>query len=103
MGTDWDTLRNVTKRDHSTESSRFLFLGVFLLSFLTACTTTNQISNTSSSLQVNTSDVATGTGFLFSSSDYVITSYHVVHGSKSISVRHNQTFKPKRRVMLWEC
>ena len=87
MRTTWSTLRNVTKRDHSTESSRFLFLGVFLLSFLTACTTTNQISNTSSSLQVNTGDVATGTGFLFSSSDYVITSYHVVHGSKSISVR----------------
>ena len=87
MGTTWDTLRNVTKRDHSTESSRFFVFGVFLLSFLTACTTTNQISNTSSSLQVNTGDVATGTGFLFSSSDYVITSYHVVHGSKSISVR----------------
>ena len=87
MGTDWDTLRNVNKRDHSTESSRFFVFGVFLLSFLTACTTTNQISNTSSSLQVNTGDVATGTGFLFSSSDYVITSYHVVHGSKSISVR----------------
>ena len=87
MGTDWDTLRNVNKRDHSTESSRFFVFGVFLLSFLTACTTTNQISNTSSSLQVNTSDVATGTGFLFSSSDYVITSYHVVHGAKSISVR----------------
>jgi S1-C subfamily serine protease len=31
--------------------------------------------------------IAAGTGFLFSSSDYVITSYHVVHGSKSISVR----------------
>ena len=31
--------------------------------------------------------MATGTGFLFSSSDYVITSYHVVHGAKSISVR----------------
>ncbi len=80
-------LKIKTKRENSTESSRFLFFGVFLLSFLTACTTTNQISNTSSSLQVNTGDVATGTGFLFSSSDYVITSYHVVHGAKSISVR----------------
>ena len=80
-------LKIKTKRGNSTESSRFLFLGVFLLSFLTACTTTNQISNTSSSLQINTGDVATGTGFLFSSSDYVITSYHVVHGAKSISVR----------------
>jgi hypothetical protein len=38
-------------------------------------------------LEINTSDVATGTGFLFSSSDYVITSYHVVHGAKSIKVR----------------
>ena len=80
-------LKTKTKRDHSTELSRFFVFGVFLLSFLTACTTTNQISNTSSSLQINTGDVATGTGFLFSSSDYVITSYHVVHGSKSISVR----------------
>ena len=76
-----------TKRDDSYDLSRFFVFGVFLLSFLTACTTTNQISNTSSSLQINTGDVATGTGFLFSSSDYVITSYHVVHGSKSISVR----------------
>ncbi len=76
-----------TKRDDSVELSRFFVCGVFLLSFLTACTTTNQISNTSSSLQINTGDVATGTGFLFSSSDYVITSYHVVHGAKSIKVR----------------
>ena len=28
MGTDWDTLRNVNKRDHSTESSRFFVFGV---------------------------------------------------------------------------
>jgi len=32
---------------------------------------------------------STGTGFLFSSSDYVITSYHVVHGASSIRVRLN--------------
>ena len=76
-----------TKRDDSTESSRFFVFGVFLLPFLTACTTTGTLNNTSSALEINTSDVATGTGFLFSSSDYVITSYHVVHGSKSISVR----------------
>ena len=38
-------------------------------------------------LEIKTGDTATGTGFMFSSSDYVITSYHVVHGSKSISVR----------------
>ena len=80
-------LKIKTKRDDSYELSRFSVFGVILLSFLTACTTTNQINNTSSSLQINTGDVATGTGFLFSSSDYVITSYHVVHGSKSISVR----------------
>ncbi len=80
-------LKIKTKRGDSYELSRFFVFGVFLLSFLTACTTTNQISNTSSSLQINTSDVATGTGFLFSSSDYVITSYHVVHGAKSIRVR----------------
>jgi S1-C subfamily serine protease len=80
-------LKIKTKRGDSVELSRFFVFGVFLLSFLTACTTTNQISNTSSSLQINTSDVATGTGFLFSSSDYVITSYHVVHGAKSIRVR----------------
>jgi len=87
MKTNWDTLRYSVKREISTELPRFLFCWVFLLSFLTACTTTNQLSNTSSSLQVNTGDVATGTGFLFSSSDYVITSYHVVHGAKSIRVR----------------
>ena len=76
-----------TKRGDSYELSRFFVFGVFLLPFMTSCTTTNQISNTSSSLQINTGDVATGTGFLFSSSDYAITSYHVVHGAKSISVR----------------
>jgi len=75
-----------TKRDDSVELSRFFVLGVFLLFFLTACTTMGTLNNTSS-LEINTSDVATGTGFLFSSSDYVITSYHVVHGAKSIRVR----------------
>jgi len=87
MRTTWKKIRHETKRGDSYELSRFSVFGVILLSFLTACTTTNQINNTSSSLQINTGDVATGTGFLFSSSDYVITSYHVVHGSKSISVR----------------
>ena len=38
-------------------------------------------------MEISTSDMTTGTGFLFSSSDYVITSYHVVHGAKSIRVR----------------
>ena len=69
MRTTWNTLRKV--------------LLILVLSFLTACTTTGTLNNTSSSLEINTSDVATGTGFLFSSSDYVITSYHVVHGAKS--------------------
>jgi S1-C subfamily serine protease len=64
---------------------RFL-LALALLSFLTACTSSGTLNN-NSPLQINTSDVATGTGFLFSSSDYVITSYHVVHGAKSIRVR----------------
>jgi len=72
MRTTWKPLRKVTL--------------ILVLSFLTACTTTGTSNNTSS-LQINTSDVATGTGFLFSSSDYVITSYHVVHGAKSIRVR----------------
>ena len=69
-------LETETKRDDSFELSRFFVLGVFLLYFLTACTTIGTLNNTSSSLEINTSDVATGTGFLFSSSDYVITSYH---------------------------
>ena len=73
MRTTWKPLRKV--------------LLILVLSFLTACTTTGTLNNTSSPLEVNTSDVATGTGFLFSSSDYVITSYHVVHGAKSIRVR----------------
>ena len=84
--TAWQALRNATKRDDPVVCSRFFVLGVFLLSFLTSCTTTGTLNNTSS-LEINTSDVATGTGFLFSSSDYVITSYHVVHGAKSIRVR----------------
>ena len=61
---------------------RWFLVAPIVLFFLTSCATTHQLNN-SSSLQVNTSDVATGTGFLFSSSDYVITSYHVIHGAKS--------------------
>jgi|SaaInlStandDraft_2_1057019.scaffolds.fasta_scaffold22678_1 hypothetical protein len=66
---------------------RWLLLASIVLSFLTSCASTGTLDNTSSTLQINTSNVATGTGFLFSSSDYVITSYHVVHGAKSIRVR----------------
>jgi S1-C subfamily serine protease len=66
---------------------RWVLLASIVLSFLAACASTGTLNNTSSTLQINTSDVATGTGFLFSSSDYVITSYHVVHGAKSIRVR----------------
>jgi len=66
---------------------RWLLLNLFILLILTSCTTIYKSNNSYPSLQVNTSNAATGTGFLFSSSDYVITSYHVVHGSKSISVR----------------
>jgi len=77
-----------TKRVDSGEfSSFFVLYYVVLLFFVTSCTTTNQLHNSSSPLEIKTGDTATGTGFLFSSSDYVITSYHVVHGSKSISVR----------------
>ena len=65
----------------------WFLLALALLFFLTACTTTGTLNNTSSPLEISTSDVATGTGFLFSSSDYVITSYHVVHGVKSIRIR----------------
>ena len=86
MRTTWQPLSNETKRGDSLELSRFFILGVFLLFFLISCTTTGQLHD-NSSLQINTSDVATGAGFLFSSSDYVITSYHVVHGAKSIRVR----------------
>ena len=76
-----------TKRYDLGELSRFFVLLGVLLFFVTSCTTTNQLNNSSSPLEIKTGDTATGTGFLFSSSDYVITSYHVVHGSKSISVR----------------
>jgi S1-C subfamily serine protease len=76
-----------TKQDDSGELSRFFVLLSILLFLVSSCTTTNQLNNSSSPLEIKTGDTATGTGFLFSSSDYVITSYHVVHGSKSISVR----------------
>jgi S1-C subfamily serine protease len=76
-----------TKRDDSGELSRFLCLFIVFLLFVTSCITNNQLNNSSSPLEIKTGDNTTGTGFLFSSSDYVITSYHVVHGSKSISVR----------------
>jgi len=65
---------------------RWFFLAPVFLYFLTACAS-GTLNNTSSPLQVNTSNAATGTGFLFSSSDYVITSYHVIHGAKLIRVR----------------
>ena len=65
---------------------RWFLLAPIVLSFLTACAST-ETPNKTSSLEINTRNVATGTGFLFSSSDYVITSYHVVHGAKSIKVR----------------
>ena len=65
---------------------RWFLLAPIVLSFLTACAST-ETPNKTSSLEINTRNVATGTGFLFSSSDYVITSYHVVHGAKSIRVR----------------
>ena len=78
-----------TKGDDYGELSRFFVLYFVLLFFVTSCTTTNQVNNSSSPLEIKTGDSATGTGFMFSSSDYVITSYHVVHGSKSISVRLN--------------
>ena len=65
---------------------KWFLLAPIVLSFLTACAST-ETPNKTSSLEINTRNVATGTGFLFSSSDYVITSYHVVHGAKSIRVR----------------
>jgi S1-C subfamily serine protease len=65
---------------------RRFFLTLAVLFFLTASAIAETLNNTSS-LVINKSDVVTGTGFLFSSSDYVITSYHVIHGAKSIRVR----------------
>jgi len=62
---------------------RWLFLAPVFLYFLSACAS-GTLNKTSSPLQVNTSNAATGTGFLFSSSDYVITSYHVVHDLKHL-------------------
>jgi S1-C subfamily serine protease len=87
MKTNLDTVRYSVKRKISTDLPLFFVLFIVLLFFVTSCTTTNQLNNSSSPLEIKTGDSSTGTGFLFSSSDYVITSYHVVHGSKSISVR----------------
>ena len=67
---------------------RWFLLASIVLSFLNGCTSNAIANNTSSPLHINTSsDVVTGTGFLFSSSNYVITSYGVIHGAKSIKVR----------------
>ena len=63
------------------------FLLMLIVSFFLTASATAETSNNTSSLVINKSDVVTGTGFLFSSSDYVITSYHVIHGAKSIRVR----------------
>ena len=79
-------LETETKRGDPVELSRFFVLGVLLLFFLISCSTTGQLHD-NSSLQINTSNVANGIGFLYSSSDYIITSYHVIHGAKSIKVR----------------
>ena len=65
---------------------RCFLLTLAVLFFLAASAIAETLNNTSS-LVINKSDVVTGTGFLFSSSDYVITSYHVVHGAKFIRVR----------------
>ncbi len=64
----------------------FLFFCWPLLLIFVSCQTTSQL-NGFPPLEIKTGDTATGTGFLFSSSNYVITSYHVVHGAKSIKVR----------------
>ena len=56
-----------TKRDNSGELSRFFVLFV-LLFFVTSCTTTNQLNNSSSPLEVKTGDSTTGTGFISPSS-----------------------------------
>ena len=76
-----------TKPDNSGELSRFFVLYVVLLFFVTSCTTTNQLNNSSSPLEVKTGDNLTVAGFILSSSDYVITSYHFVNSSKPITVR----------------
>jgi len=65
---------------------RWFLLTLAVLFFLTTFAIAETLNNTSS-LVINKSDVVTGTGFLFSSSNYVITSYHVIHGAKSIRVR----------------
>ena len=87
MQVSYFRLKSEFKRDFFPKSSHFFVLLGVLLFFVTSCATTNQLNNSSSPLEIKTGANATGTGFMFSSSDYVITSYHVVHGSKSISVR----------------
>ena len=47
------------KKDDSLELSRFIAAYLFVLRFVTSCTTTHQINN-SSSLQINTSGEITG-------------------------------------------
>ena len=80
-------LKNKFKKDFFSKLSRSIVLLVLPLFFFTSCTTANQLKNSSSPLEIKTGNAATGTGFLFSSANYVITSYHVVQGAKSINVR----------------
>ena len=87
MRTTWQPLRKVSL--------------ILVLSFLTAFTTTGTLNNTSSSLQINTSDVATGTGFLFSSSDYVITSRFFLRITNVLVLSINVKFtRPQRNIVF---
>ena len=75
----------IAKND-SLDWSRFIVIYFFILLFITSCTNSHKLSN-SSSLQINTSNAATGTGFLFGSQDYIITNYHVVKGTSAVKVK----------------
>ena len=67
---------------------------IFLLLFSTGCFSSDPM-RMSNSLEIKTGarqigktiDLNVGTGFLFGSSNYVVTSYHIVHGASSIQVK----------------
>jgi hypothetical protein len=75
-----------TKRDNSSELSRFFVLFIVLL-FVTSRTTNNEFNSYSYPIEIKAGDSALETEFKISSSDYFITGYYSAYRSELIRVR----------------